>query len=603
LIVTSREVLNLYGEHVYPVPPLGLPEVSQLGQTAAILSQYESVHLFVERARAANPSFDITEDNAATIAEICLRLDGLPLAIELAAARSRLMTPDTIRGQLGQRLKVLTGGARNRPARQQTLRGAIDWSYDLLDPAEQRLFARLSIFAGGWTPEAAEAVCNSDLDIDVYAGLEALLDKSLIRQTTDLSGRLRFAMLETIREYALDRLRASGEADAIASKHTAYFTALAQKATEVQIGGSGLLELLDQIEEDQNNYRAVLEWCLEPSESGMRDMDSATTIVQSLFRNWISRRHGQEGRAWVEKALALTPEEERQSANYGTLLMTGAALLAITGGDIELAGQRATESVAIWRQLDNPSSLAMALLGVGSSAAMQDRFDAAEQALLESLELSQASGMIPLVPAALMRLSDLEMARGDYDASDAYCQQVMAIENHAHYVGANALNNLGEAARCRGDYRVAATYYQEALDQAHSIGASSDEPRLLHNLGYIALHDGDVVRGESLMQQSLLAFQESNSLRGMAEGLNGLGAVALARGDAQTSVTLMAAAQVIFERVSAYVWPADRNEVESRWQEAQRILDPAVFAQAETRGRTLLLDNAIDLALNLHASS
>ena len=221
ILVSSREKLHVYGEHEHPVPPLALPDMTR-SPTLAVLSQSEAVTLFTQRAEAANRKFQITEATAAAVAEICRRLDGLPLAIELAAARSKLLTPQAMLERLSSRLKVLTGGARDLPPRQQTIRGAIDWSFNLLDDGEKTLFARLGVFVGGWTYETAEAVCSDGLPMEVFDGLESLTDKSLIRQTDGTGSEPRFMMLETLREYAADKLSDTGELELLQDRHLAY---------------------------------------------------------------------------------------------------------------------------------------------------------------------------------------------------------------------------------------------------------------------------------------------------------------------------------------------------------------------------------------------
>ncbi|MFQ5794857.1 MAG: AAA family ATPase [Candidatus Bipolaricaulia bacterium] len=271
LLVTSREPCHVRGEHVFPVPPLALPEPDRKRPLAIeYLMQYEAVRLFIDRAQAVKPDFAVTHENAPAVAEICIRLDGLPLAIELAAARITLLPPQVMLARLGSRLKLLTGGARDLPARQQTLRATIDWSYDLLDASEQTLFERLSVFVGGCTLEVAEAVCNGtgdlELDVDVLDGLASLVDKNLLRQEEQVEGAPRFLMLETIREYGLERLEASGEAEATQRTRADYYLALAEQAEPKLWGGPEQGEWLDRLEVEHDNLRAALAWCEQSGE-------------------------------------------------------------------------------------------------------------------------------------------------------------------------------------------------------------------------------------------------------------------------------------------------------------------------------------------------
>jgi predicted ATPase len=267
VIVTSREVLHLAGEYEFPVPPLELPDLKQLPALHAI-SQYEAVALFIQRAQAVKPDFLVTNANAPAVAEICIRLDGLPLAIELAAARSKVLPPHALLERLNSRLKVLTGGARDLPPRQQTLRGAIDWSYDLLDQSERAFFRQLSVFVGGCTLEAVEAVCAIDGDpaFDVLNGMQSLLDKSLVRQLDDPAGEPRFAMLDTVREYAFERLQASSEFEELRRRHAMYYVRHAE-ASKPATDGADLAAWLHYLEPELANLRAALDWMLGRSET------------------------------------------------------------------------------------------------------------------------------------------------------------------------------------------------------------------------------------------------------------------------------------------------------------------------------------------------
>src|SRR5215207_8989962 len=266
VLATSRTALRLYGEHEFPVPPLSLPDIASLPPVEH-LTRYEAVRLFVDRARAIRPDFSLTEENAPAVIEICSRLDGLPLAIELAAARIKLLPPQAMLSRLGNRLKLLTGGARNLPERQRTLRNAIAWSHEMLDEGEKTLFARLAVFSGGSTLEAIEAVCDAegDLPVDALDGVSSLLDKSLLRQEEGLEGEPRFAMLETIREYAREELEESGDAEEVKRAHAEYFLALAEEA-DPELKGPGQLEWLQRLETEHDNMRAAFTWALRQEE-------------------------------------------------------------------------------------------------------------------------------------------------------------------------------------------------------------------------------------------------------------------------------------------------------------------------------------------------
>src|SRR5919107_1508387 len=299
VLATSRSGLRVYGEQEYPVPPLELPRPGRLPPIDR-LSQYEAVRLFIERAKAARPDFSVTDENAPAVAEICARLDGLPLAIELAAARVKLLTPGAMLERLGSRLKLLTGGARDLPERQRTLRGAIEWSHALLEEGEQVLFRRLAVSSGGRTLEALEAICDAegDLPVDAFEGVSSLLDKSLLVREEGPEEESRLVMLETIHEYAREKLRESGEAEGVSGLHAQYFLAFAEEA-EAELEGPDQASWMERLEADHDNFRAALSWLLEAGEA-----ESALRIGGALWLFWRSRGHLSEGRRWLSEGLS-----------------------------------------------------------------------------------------------------------------------------------------------------------------------------------------------------------------------------------------------------------------------------------------------------------
>src|SRR5688500_5914241 len=302
VLATSRIPLRLYGEQEYAVPPLALPD-SRVLPPVEVLTQYEAVRLFVERARAVKADFSVTNESAPAVAEICARLDGLPLAIELAAARIRVLPPHKMLERLGDRLKLLRGGARDLPTRQQTLRGTIDWSYELLEEEEKTLFGRLSVFSGGRTLEAIEEICDPEGDLDALEGVESLLEKSLLRREEGVGGESRFVMLETVHEYARERLEASDEAEETRRLHAEYFLALAEEA-EPELSGANQLACLERLEADHDNMRAALSWSLE------KVPETALRLAVALARFWEKRSYFSEGSSWLEAALRLSDRVE-----------------------------------------------------------------------------------------------------------------------------------------------------------------------------------------------------------------------------------------------------------------------------------------------------
>src|SRR5688572_14628259 len=344
ILATSRTPLGLYGEHEFPVPPLSLPDPDSL-PLLENLTEYEAIRLFVERARAVRPDFSLTEENGPAVVEICERLDGLPLAIELAAARIKLLPPQVLLDRLGNRLKLLTGGARNLPERQRTLRNAIEWSYGLLDEGEKLLFGRLGVFSGGATLEAIEAVCDArgDLPTDVFDGASSLLDKSLLRQEEGAVGEPRFVMLETIHEFANVMLEESGEVEAVRRAHAEYFLALAEEA-EPMLWGAEDAAWLDRLEREHDNMRAALSWAIEHEETTL-----ALRVSGALRWFWYMEGYYGEGRRWLEAALG---KDWGAAAEARARALEGVGWLASSQGDLDRAQAAANEGLMLSTEAD-----------------------------------------------------------------------------------------------------------------------------------------------------------------------------------------------------------------------------------------------------------
>ena len=339
VLATSRAPLGLYGEHEFPVPPLSMPDLEHPPPLES-LTQYEAVSLFVERARALKPDFKVTNESAPAVAEICVRLDGLPLAIELAAARIKMLPPKAMLQRLTSRLKLLTGGARDLPERQRTLRATIEWSHALLDEGEQLLFGRLAVFSGGRTLEAIEAICDAlgDLPVDAFDGISSLLDKSLIRQEEGPNGEPRFVMLETVHEFAREKLEDSAEAQEIKRIHAQYFLTLAEVAFP-ELRGPDQLEWLERLEAEHDNMRAALTWALERKEA-----EVALRLGGALWWFWWMRGHNSEGRRWLEEALAI---EGRVLPEVRAMALAGAGELATSQGNLDRAKEVCEEGLEL----------------------------------------------------------------------------------------------------------------------------------------------------------------------------------------------------------------------------------------------------------------
>jgi predicted ATPase/class 3 adenylate cyclase len=418
-MVTSRVVLSLRGEQEYAVPPLHVPDPERLPTDLSALSAVEAVRLFTERARAASPRFALTEQNAPVVAEITARLDGLPLAIELAATRTKVLTPSQILSRLERRLSLLTSGSRSLPERQRTLRAAIAWSYDLLEPVERRLFARLSVFTGGWTFEAAEAVCDpEELGLDTLDGLTSLVDKSLIRWTEPPGQPSRFSMLETIREFGQEQLEGAGDLELVLRRHAEHFLRLAVEA-DPHLTAEDQGAWLDRCDTEHANIRAALRWAIDRGEAG-----PAQEAAGALWRFWHQRGHLAEGRRWLDETLAMPSGQAPTAAR--------AKALAGAGGIAWWSDQAASrafydEALAIERELGDPARLAEALYNQAFVVAAEHDQESAARLLEESLELFRRVGDEDGVARVLaMRVVPDAMA-GAWDRVVARMEEVAAI--------------------------------------------------------------------------------------------------------------------------------------------------------------------------------
>jgi predicted ATPase/class 3 adenylate cyclase len=420
VLATSRTPLRLYGEHEFPIPPLSLPGTESLPAVNQ-LTQYGAIRLFEDRARAVKPDFLLTEANAWAVVEICARLDGLPLAIELAAARVRLLPPKALLSRLGNRLKLLTGGARNLPERQRTLRNAIEWSYGLLDESDRALFARLAVFYGGSTLETIEAVCDSqgDLSVDVLEGVSSLLDKSLLRQEEEAEAEPRFVMLETIHEYASERLEQSGEAKAIQRAHAEYFLDLAEEA-EPGLWSPDEAAWLDRLEEEHDNLRSALSWSIDYEEGGL-----ALRLSGALQWFWFARGYYSEGRSWLEQALAKgdgAPTRVRAKA------LDAVGWLAHEQGDMDGAVAAAEEGLKLNNEAELENVVAADFKHIlGETARQHNDYDLAMELYEESLRLYQKAGNKRGVAWSLGSLANVAGDRGDHERARRLYEEGMIL--------------------------------------------------------------------------------------------------------------------------------------------------------------------------------
>ena len=593
ILVTSRAVLHLRGEHEFPVPPLALPDPGSLPSVGA-MSQYAAVALFIERAAAVNPDFAVTNENAPAVAEICHRLDGLPLAIELAAARIRLLPPAAMLARLGRRLPFLTGGARDLPARQQTLRGTIEWSYDLLDEGERRLFRWLAPFVGGCTLEAVETVCNAlgDLQVDVLDGVASLVDKSLVRQDQGTGGEHCFAMLETIREYALEQLEASGEVGALRRQHAEYYLALAEEA-ELRFWEGGEYGLwLTRLEQEHDNLRAALAW----SQTEAGDAEIGLRLAGALWWFWFVHSHYSEGRRWLETTLAVSGEA---SISLRAKLLTGAGQLVRVQGDYGRGAALLEEAVGLCRDLGDIRGLARALIELAFASLFRGDDQQAAAFWEESLALSRRSGHSWGVATSLHGLGRAAEFRGDYERAAALLEESLGLfrELGNTWYTAWGLRYLGRVLQTQGDQVRAVALLEESLALWREQDNKPGMAWALHNLAGVARAQGEHGRATALAVESLELAREMGQKREMAECLEGLAGLAAAQNQRERAARLFGTAEMLRQGIGAPLPPSERAAYERDVAAVRGGLGEEVFAAAWAEGRAMSSEQAIAYAL------
>jgi predicted ATPase/class 3 adenylate cyclase len=489
ILVTSREPLHVSGEQELPVPPLSLPD-TQRPLAPEDLAGYEAVVLFVQRATAVDPAFRVTEANAPAVAELCLRLDGLPLALELAASRVKLLSPQSILERLERRLELLTGGSIDLPARQRTLREAIGWSYDLLDDTERALFRRLSVFAGGWTLESAEPVANpgAGLGPDVLDGLGSLMDKSLVRRMPAVSVADRFEMLETIREFGGEQLEAAGEAEATRARHASLFLEAAEVA-EPHLRGLEQSRWLDELEVEHDNLRAVLRRAIDAGHAkiGLR-------MVGALWRFWHLHAHLAEGRRWADEVLKLPASSERTTERAKALTALGG--LAYWQEDLPAIRRAYEEALTIARELGDRSAEAEGIYNLAYASAYEGDLVTAAAMLKESMVMFEELGIRRGVADSLWFLGVIARLEGDLPKSRAIAEESLRLHREAgdRFGTTDSLLGLARVALAEGDLATAASSFLEALDNDEQVGNRTGMAMVMDNLAAIASAQGNHLR-------------------------------------------------------------------------------------------------------------
>jgi len=551
VLATSREALGVTGETTWRVPSLSVPDPQRLPSLDRF-REYEAVRLFIDRAVASEPQFAVTSSNAPAVAQVCYRLDGIPLALELAAARIKVLAVEQIAARLDDRFRLLTGGSRTALPRHQTLRAAMDWSHDLLAQKERAVLRRLSVFAGGWTLEAAEAVCAGKRvkEHEMLDLLTQLVDKSLVSAET-LGGEVRYRILETIRQYAQDRVVASGEAGVVRTRHRTWYLDLAERA-EARMYGPEQLMWLNRLEVEHDNLRASLGWSTTEEE----DAETRLRLAAALRLFWDYHTHWAEGRKWLETALAGS-RDIKSTARVMALYADG--LLVGRQGDYGRAMALHGESLALARELGDQKGIAQALLGRGLATMWQGDFDATTALFEESLELSR----------------ELEDKR------------FMAI----------TLANMGVVAQRKRDYAKSVALCEESLTMFRTLGTKRWIALSLRLMGHAVRLQGDLEKAEGVYRESLALFGETRDKWIATECIEGLALVASAQGKHERAARFMGVAEAARETFGITMPRPEAGGQEYFWAAIRERPEGTAFAAAWAEGRAMTLEQAIDYAI------
>lgn len=544
ILATSREALSITGEEVWPLSPMSMPTTHDLQaastEIVARLMKYETVQLFVERAVVAQPDFQISEQNATALLELCQRLDGLPLAIELAAARVKLLTVEQIALRLKDVFRVLNKGNRNHLPRQQTLRALIEWSYKLLSEPESWLLQRLAVFAGGWTLDAAQLVCKGGGlgQSEIKDLLQQLINKSLVVMVETVDHEIYYRLLETIRQYAAEKLVSSDYHEAVSRNHGEYYLQFAQEA-EPKLRGFEQKQWLQRLELEHENLRAALQWFLQRSGTSSNEIEQGVKLASALWWFWWRRGHLVEGRRWLETALAKSWTGgmwlPRPILAKCTHALGG---LAYHMSDYELAKQMWEESLKLKRELGDLQGLSYTLNNLGEMAQRQGEYRRAIALHEESLVLKRETGDRWGTAYSLNELGTILQRQGEYGKAKTMLEEGLALfeeTGHRHGV-ARSYHNLGKVVLCLGDYEQAHDLHQRSQVEFEQLGEKQGIGDALDSLGMLALFKGNYSEAKALIQKSLLMFQEVGDRWGVSYALNDLGLCALAQEELERGI-------------------------------------------------------------------
>ena len=599
ILSSSREALGIAGEVPFYLPSLSTPDIQHLPPTQTLL-QYEAMRLFIERATTALATFTVTDYNAPALAQICHRLDGIPLAIELAAARVRMLSAEQIAARLDDCFHLLTGGSRTALPRLQTLRAMIDWSYNLLSTSERTLLRCLSVFAGGWTLEAAEAVCagpqvSSSEILDLLA---SLVNKSLVMVEQVQDREPRYRLLETIRQYALEKLSESGEAEPIRNQHLGYFLTLAESA-EPEMQGAEQKAWFDRLEVEHDNFRAVLRWS---QKSGAGRAEAGLRVAGSLYWFWNTRGYIKEGGDWLERTLTLSASQAPAD------LVTRAKTLCKLGVLKLFDETRIEEGLALARTLGpaGRESMALGFWGLGACASFQADFVRAKSLNEQGLKLFRELGNRWGICETMTSLGATNVALGDYQQAALLLGESLRLARQArdcNEIG-YALLNLGRVAMAQEDYGKATALFEESLAQYKEIKNYGGTTLVLRDLGIAAIRTGDSLQASSYYKEAFALFWElgysGKSFEGdIALGLEQLAHTAVEYHQPERAARLLGAAEALRESSGpVMMFPVVRPDYESCLETLRHQLDEATLAALWAEGRAMTAKQAVAYALD-----
>ncbi|HYP41891.1 MAG TPA: tetratricopeptide repeat protein [Chloroflexia bacterium] len=590
VLATSRALLHVYGEHELPVRPLALPDVKYLPPVEE-LPEYSAVTLFVARTQAVKPDFRLSTQNARTVAEICVRLDGLPLAIELLAARAKLFAPDAMLARLDQRLSLLTGGPRDRDSRQQTLRGAIDWSYDLLEANEQALFRHISVFAGGCELAALEAV--HPMPQPVLDVVESLVDKSLVVHyppAEQAGDEPRFGMLETIREYALERLVERGEIEQARRQHAEYYASFSEAAGP-ELSGPEQSTWLGRAAREHDNLRGALRWTLDRG-----DAQTAARIAGEMWRFWWVRGFLSEGRAWLDEVIG---QSHAIDIALKATALRGAGTLAHVQGDFLQGQSLFEESLTLYRELEDKQGIADGLTSLSNTAMGLNDLGRAQAYLEESLALYRELENTHSIAVSLSQLGNVAYLTEQYALARARYEESLALFSQLSdtHRAAVVLHNLGEVSYYQGEYARAKGFHEESLGLFRELGSTYGIAYALTSAGKCAQANGDSTQAKSLHSEALALFQTMGCKPEVAQCLIGIAHAEVAEGKHERAVKILGASEAALDKLGVVMDAGQKAEYDGSITAARQHLPKDAFEGALNAGRDMPIEEASAYAL------